>query len=61
MANIYILKKNIEILANIAITSILKVLKKNAVYLKLKVSKQRNLAIVVPATRLDDVKLVILS
>ena len=43
-------KIQFEIMANTAITSVLKILKKNAVYLKLKISKQRKLTILVIAT-----------
>ena len=50
-------KINIEILANTAITFVLKTLKQNAAYLKLKISKQRKLTILVITTWLDDVKL----
>lgn len=48
-------KIHIEILANTTLTSVLKILKKNVVHLKLKISKKGKLTVLVIATSLDDV------
>ena len=54
-------KIHIEILANTTLTSVLKILKKNVVHLKLKISKKGKLTVLVIATSLDDVTPIIPS
>ena len=54
-------KEHIEILANTGVTSVLKILKNDAVHLKFKISKRGKLTILVIASWMDDVKPIILS